>query len=175
MTKGQVMQMNVKEFMAELYRGVPPEQVTYLFTLPDRATYPYKIGQMDQMLEKAMALNRSKDVYFGLHLIHKGRVGEVYNIGGHNEMRNIDIVKLICKELGKPESLITYVTDRKGHDMRYAIDPTKIHSELGWLPETRFADGIQKTIAWYLENREWWETIISGEYQNYYEKMYGNR
>ena len=108
-------------------------------------------------------------------IIHNGRVGEVYNIGGHNEMRNIDIVKIICKELGKPESLITYVTDRKGHDMRYAIDPTKIHNELGWLPETKFADGIKKTIQWYLDNREWWETIISGEYQDYYEKMYKNR
>ena len=108
-------------------------------------------------------------------IIHKGRVGEVYNIGGHNEMRNIDIVKIICDALGKPYSLITYVTDRKGHDMRYAIDPTKIHNELGWLPETKFADGIQKTIQWYLDNREWWETIISGEYQNYYEKMYANR
>ena len=92
-----------------------------------------------------------------------------------NEMRNIDIVKLICKELGKPESLITHVTDRKGHDMRYAIDPAKIHNELGWLPETKFADGIKKTIRWYLDNREWWENIINGEYQNYYERMYGNR
>ncbi len=108
-------------------------------------------------------------------IIRKGCVGEVYNIGGHNEMKNIDIVKLICKHLGKPESLITYVTDRKGHDMRYAIDPTKIHNELGWLPETMFADGIKKTIDWYLNNKEWWETIISGEYQNYYEKMYGDR
>ena len=108
-------------------------------------------------------------------ILRNGRVGEVYNVGGHNEMRNIDIVRLICQKLGKPESLITYVADRKGHDMRYAIDPTKIHSELGWLPETRFADGIDKTIAWYLNNREWWETIISGEYRNYYEKMYGNR
>lgn len=108
-------------------------------------------------------------------IIHKGRVGEVYNVGGHNEMKNIDIVKIICKELGKPESLITHVTDRKGHDMRYAIDPTKIHNELGWLPETKFEDGIKKTIKWYLDNRQWWETIISGEYQNYYEKMYGNR
>ncbi len=108
-------------------------------------------------------------------IIRKGRVGEVYNIGGHNEMRNIDIVKLICKSLDKPESLITFVTDRKGHDMRYAIDPTKIHTELGWLPETKFADGIQKTIRWYLDNRDWWEQIISGEYQNYYEKMYANR
>ena len=108
-------------------------------------------------------------------IIHKGRVGEVYNVGGHNEMKNIDIVKMICKALNKPESLITYVTDRKGHDMRYAIDPTKIHNELGWLPETKFEDGIQKTIQWYLDHKEWWETIISGEYQNYYEKMYGNR
>ncbi len=106
-------------------------------------------------------------------IIHKGKEGEVYNVGGHNEMANIDIVKLICKKLGKPESLITYVTDRKGHDMRYAIDPTKIHSELGWLPETKFADGIELTIKWYLENKEWWETIISGEYKNYYQKMYG--
>ena len=108
-------------------------------------------------------------------IVRKGRVGEVYNIGGHNEMRNIDIVKLICQKLGKPESLIIYVADRKGHDMRYAIDPTKIHNELGWLPETKFADGIDKTIDWYLNHREWWETIISGEYQNYYERMYGNR
>ena len=108
-------------------------------------------------------------------ILRRGRVGEVYNIGGHNEMRNIDIVRLICRELGKPESLITYVADRKGHDMRYAIDPAKIHSELGWLPQTKFADGIRKTIAWYLDNREWWETILSGEYQDYYERMYGNR
>lgn len=108
-------------------------------------------------------------------IIHNGRVGEVYNVGGHNEKTNIEIVKIICKELGKPESLITHVADRKGHDMRYAIDPTKIHNELGWLPETKFEDGIKKTIKWYLENKEWWETIISGEYQNYYEKMYANR
>ena len=108
-------------------------------------------------------------------IVRRGKVGEVYNVGGHNEKRNIDIVKIILKELGKPESLITYVADRKGHDMRYAIDPTKIHRELGWLPETKFDDGIKKTIKWYLENREWWEDIISGEYQNYYEKMYGDR
>ena len=108
-------------------------------------------------------------------IIHGGRVGEVYNVGGHNEMRNIDIVRLICRALGKPERLITFVTDRKGHDMRYAIDPTKIHNELGWLPETKFADGIQRTIQWYLDNRQWWEGIVSGEYRSYYEKMYGNR
>ena len=114
-------------------------------------------------------------------VIHKGKVGEVYNIGGHNEMKNIDIVNLICRELdelGKTENaerLITHVTDRKGHDMRYAIDPAKIHGELGWLPETKFEDGIKKTISWYLENEDWWSEIISGEYQNYYKKMYGSR
>ena len=108
-------------------------------------------------------------------IIHNGKVGEVYNVGGHNEKQNIEIVKIICKELGKPESLITHVGDRKGHDMRYAIDPTKIHNDLGWLPETKFEDGIKKTIQWYLDNKEWWETIISGEYQNYYDKMYSNR
>ena len=105
-------------------------------------------------------------------ILRSGKVGEIYNIGGHNEMRNIDIVRLICRELGKTESLITHVTDRKGHDMRYAIDPTKIHTELGWLPETKFADGIVKTIRWYLDNRPWLEEIVSGEYQNYYRKMY---
>ncbi|NLJ17129.1 MAG: dTDP-glucose 4,6-dehydratase [Clostridiales bacterium] len=108
-------------------------------------------------------------------IIHNGKDGEVYNIGGHNEKTNIEIVKIICKELSKPESLITYVKDRAGHDLRYAIDPAKIHKELGWLPETKFEDGIKKTIKWYLENRSWWQEIISGEYQNYYEKMYGNR
>lgn len=108
-------------------------------------------------------------------IIRQGKVGEVYNIGGHNEMKNIDIVKIICEALGKPESLITHVTDRKGHDMRYAIDPAKIHGELGWLPETMFKEGIQKTIQWYLDNKEWWERIISGEYQNYYDSMYGKR
>lgn len=108
-------------------------------------------------------------------ILQKGRVGEVYNVGGHNEMKNIDIVKLICKALGKPESLIHHVTDRKGHDRRYAIDPTKIHEELGWLPETKFADGIKKTIQWYLDHEEWWQPIISGEYQQYYQKMYGSR
>ena len=108
-------------------------------------------------------------------ILQNGKEGEVYNIGGHNEMKNIDIVKLILEYLGKSEELITYVTDRKGHDRRYAIDPAKIHSELGWLPETMFADGIKKTIQWYLDNKSWWEPIISGEYQNYYEKMYGNR
>ncbi len=108
-------------------------------------------------------------------IIHNGKVGEVYNIGGHNEKTNIYIVKKILELLGKPESLITYVADRKGHDLRYAIDPTKIKNELGWEPDTMFDDGIVKTVNWYLENRDWWENIISGDYQNYYEKMYNNR
>ena len=108
-------------------------------------------------------------------IIHKGREGEVYNVGGHNERKNIDIVRLICKALGKSESLITYVANRKGHDMRYAIDPTKIHNELGWLPETKFEDGIQKTIQWYLDNKAWWQEIVSGDYRNYYQRMYGER
>lgn len=108
-------------------------------------------------------------------IIRKGREGEVYNVGGHNEKSNLDVVKIILKALGKSEDLITFVKDRPGHDRRYAIDPTKIHNELGWLPQTKFEDGIAKTIAWYLANKEWWQEIISGEYQKYYEKMYKNR
>lgn len=108
-------------------------------------------------------------------VIRKGREGEVYNIGGHNERTNLEVVRAVLRELDKPESLITYVTDRPGHDQRYAIDPTKIHNELGWLPETKFDDGIKKTVKWYLDNREWWETILRGEYQDYYEHMYANR
>lgn len=108
-------------------------------------------------------------------IIRKGRVGEVYNIGGHNERTNLEVVKTILRELGKPESLINYVTDRPGHDQRYAIDPAKISSELGWNPATKFDDGIKKTIQWYLDNRAWWEHILSGDYQNYYAKMYANR
>lgn len=105
-------------------------------------------------------------------IIHKGKIGEVYNVGGHNEKSNIDIVKTILKLLGKSEDLITFVEDRKGHDMRYAIDPTKIYNDLGWLPETKFEDGIKKTIDWYLNNKKWWKDIISGEYKEYYNKMY---
>lgn len=108
-------------------------------------------------------------------IIRKGREGETYNIGGHNERANIAVVKTVLRELGKPETLIEHVTDRKGHDRRYAIDPTKIHAELGWLPTTSFEEGIKKTVAWYLEHRAWWEHIVSGAYASYYEKMYGNR
>lgn len=106
-------------------------------------------------------------------ILERGKPGEVYNIGGHNEMHNIDIVRMICDYLGKPYSLIEFVKDRKGHDLRYAIDPAKAERELGWKPETEFADGIKKTLGWYLENRRWWEEIVSGEYREYYKKMYG--
>lgn len=100
-------------------------------------------------------------------IIHGGRVGEVYNVGGHNEKRNIDVVKIILSELGKPESLITHVADRAGHDRRYAIDPAKINAELGWSPETLFDEGIKKTIRWYLENRQWMDDIKSGKYAEF--------
>ncbi len=93
-------------------------------------------------------------------ILHGNCVGEIYNIGGHNEMCNLDIVKLICQRLGKPEDLITYVADRKGHDLRYAIDPSKIYDALGWLPKTKFENGIKQTIQWYVENRNWWESIL---------------
>ncbi len=108
-------------------------------------------------------------------ILHKGTDGEVYNIGGHNERTNLEVVKAILRELGKPESLISYVKDRAGHDMRYAIDPTKVSNELGWEPTVMFDDGIKETIQWYLDNRNWWEEIISGEYKDYYKKMYSDR
>lgn len=108
-------------------------------------------------------------------VLHKGTIGDVYNIGGHNEWKNIDIVKLVLKEIGKPESLITYVKDRPGHDKRYAIDAAKIKNDLGWIPSYQFESGIKKTIAWYVENKQWWERIISGEYKKYYEQQYAER
>ena len=112
----------------------------------------------------------------GIDLVMRnGRNGEVYNIGGHNERHNIDVVKTILKELNKPESLITYVTDRKGHDLRYAIDPTKIESELGWKPKYNFESGIKETIEWYMNNQDWMDDVTSGDYMNYYEKMYGDK
>lgn len=108
-------------------------------------------------------------------ILENGRLGEVYNIGGHNEKTNLEVVKTVLKILGKSEDLIRFVKDRPGHDMRYAIDPTKIRNELGWYPETTFEEGIKKTTQWYLENRSWWENIVNGDYVKYYEKMYKNR
>lgn len=108
-------------------------------------------------------------------ILRHGRIGEVYNVGGHNERTNLEVVKTILKVLNKPESLIRYVKDRPGHDMRYAIDPTKLENELGWKPEYNFDTGIRQTIEWYLNNKEWWQNIISGEYTKYFDKMYGER
>ncbi|MBN1633839.1 MAG: dTDP-glucose 4,6-dehydratase [Ignavibacteria bacterium] len=108
-------------------------------------------------------------------VLEKGKFGEVYNIGGNNEWFNIDIVKLILKLLGKPESLITFVKDRPGHDRRYAIDSSKIQNELGWKPANVFEDGISKTIKWYRENEQWWKKVMSGEYMKYYEQNYAHK
>lgn len=108
-------------------------------------------------------------------VLHEGRVGEVYNVGGHNEKTNIEVVKAILKQLDKPESLIKYVDDRLGHDRRYAIDPTKLQTELGWEPKYNFETGLKDTINWYLENRSWWENILSGDYKRYYEQQYGKK
>jgi dTDP-glucose 4,6-dehydratase len=108
-------------------------------------------------------------------IIRKGRVGEIYNIGGHNERTNLEVVQTILKALNKPESLIQYVSDRPGHDRRYAIDPTKLETELGWKPKYNFDTGIQQTIQWYLDNKEWWQHILSGEYSSYFDNMYGER
>ena len=108
-------------------------------------------------------------------VLHEGKNGEVYNIGGNNEKKNIEIVKLILQELKKPESLITFVTDRLGHDRRYAIDAEKLRRELGWEPAHTFEKGIRETIQWYLSHKEWWQRILSGEYQQYYSKQYSER
>jgi dTDP-glucose 4,6-dehydratase len=108
-------------------------------------------------------------------VLHNGKIGEVYNIGGNNERTNLQIIHTILKELGKPDSLITYVKDRLGHDRRYGIDATKITSELGWAPKYHFESGIKETIQWYLNNQDWWKRILSGQYQEYYQKQYGER
>lgn len=106
-------------------------------------------------------------------VLHEGKIGEVYNIGGNNEKENIEIIKLVLKDLKRSEDLIEYVEDRLGHDRRYAIDSTKIQEELGWKPEYTFEVGIKETIEWYLDNRNWLNSVISGDYISYYEKMYG--
>ncbi len=108
-------------------------------------------------------------------VVHKGKAGEVYNIGGNNEWKNIDLVKLLLKKLGKSEKLITFVRDRPGHDKRYAIDSSKIQQDLGWKPGYTFEEGVSETVDWYLSHQSWWKRIMSGEYQEYYKKMYEER
>ncbi len=108
-------------------------------------------------------------------VLHKGVAGQVYNIGGNSERRNIDVVKTVLETLGKPETLVTFVKDRPGHDRRYAIDGAKIERELGWRPSVAFEAGIARTIAWYRENTAWWQRIVSGEYKEYYQRMYQDR
>ncbi|MPM46776.1 dTDP-glucose 4,6-dehydratase 2 [bioreactor metagenome] len=108
-------------------------------------------------------------------IVRKGRIGEIYNIGGHNERNNMQIIRIILQLLNKPESLITFVTDRPGHDLRYAIDATKIRRELNWQPKYSFDTGIQQTVEWYLSNQDWWKNIISEDYQDYYQRMYEGR
>ena len=108
-------------------------------------------------------------------VLRRGEPGEVYNVGGCNEMTNLELVTLLVDRLGKPRDLITFVTDRPGHDRRYAIDASRILGELGWAPTVTFAEGLARTVDWYLANRTWWETIRSGEYRDYYERMYGGR
>jgi dTDP-glucose 4,6-dehydratase len=108
-------------------------------------------------------------------VMHNGVNGEVYNVGGNNERTNMQIIETILAELGKPSSLITYVKDRLGHDRRYGIDATKITNELGWKPKYHFESGIKETIQWYLDNKEWWQRIQSGVYQEYYAKQYAAR
>ncbi len=161
----------------------PGARITMAPTFPGEADPPHHHpGAPDESLP---VYGKGENVRDWLHVydhcaaidlvMRKGRAGEVYNVGGHNERTNLDVVKTVLRELGKPESLITFVTDRPGHDRRYAIDPSKIHAELGWLPRTKFDDGIHQTVQWYLDNRQWWEHILAGEYQNYYQAMYGNR
>ena len=116
-------------------------------------------------------------------IYHQGKNGDTYNIGGHNEWTNIDLIKVMCRimdrklgrEAGESEKLITYVKDRAGHDLRYAIDSTKLQKELNWVPSLQFEEGLEKTIDWYLANTEWMENVTSGDYQSYYEKQYQNR
>jgi dTDP-glucose 4,6-dehydratase len=107
-------------------------------------------------------------------IIHKGKNGEVYNIGGHNERTNLEVVRTILRELDKPDSLILFVPDRKGHDLRYAIDPSKIENELGWVPKFNFDKGIRETVSWYLDNQEWTNGVLSGSYRDWVEKQYNN-
>ena len=153
-----------------------PEKLIPLFINNIRHGKPLPVYVRDWLFVEDHAL--AIDLIF-----HKGKPGDTYNIGGFNEWKNIDLIKVVIKTvdrlLGNPEGtsehLITYVTDRKGHDMRYAIDSRKLQEELGWEPSLQFEEGIEKTVRWYLDNQEWMDRITSGDYRDYYEKMYANR
>lgn len=158
-----------------------PEKLIPLFINNIKNNKPLPVYGKGENIRDWLWVNdhaRAIDVIF-----HKAKLGETYNIGGHNEWKNIDLIKVICKvmdkkmgrEMGTSEQLITYVTDRAGHDMRYAIDATKLKIELGWEPSLQFEEGIEKTIDWYLDNEEWLNNITSGDYQKYYESQYANR
>ncbi|GIM56347.1 dTDP-glucose 4,6-dehydratase [Capnocytophaga canimorsus] len=158
-----------------------PEKLIPLFINNIRSNKPLPVYGRGENVRDWLYVEdhaRAIDVIF-----HKGKIGDTYNIGGFNEWKNIDLIRVIIKEvdkqLGRPEGssekLITFVTDRAGHDLRYAIDATKIKEELGWEPSLQFEEGIQRTVAWYLQNQEWLDTITSGDYQKYYDQMYKNR
>ena len=158
-----------------------PEKLIPLFINNIRHRKPLPVyGKGDNVRDWLYVIDHARaiDVIF-----HKGKVAETYNIGGFNEWKNIDIIKVVIRTvdrlLGHPEGysldLITYVTDRKGHDLRYAIDSTKLKDELGWEPSLQFEEGIEKTVRWYLDNQEWMDNVTSGDYQKYYENMYRDR
>ena len=166
----------------EVYGDLPLDRPDLFFTETMNlvTSSPYSASKASaDLLTLGEGLNVRDWLYVEDHckaidmVIQSGRVGEIYNVGGHNEKRNIDVVKTILAALSKPESLITHVKDRAGHDLRYAIDPTKISTELGWRPETSFDVGIAETIKWYLDNTEWMDEIKSGEYAEYSRRIYG--
>lgn len=158
-----------------------PEKLIPLFINNIRNNKPLPVyGKGENVRDWLYVIDHARaidDVY------HKGKDGETYNIGGFNEWKNIDLIKVICsvmdkklgREAGTSEKLITYVTDRAGHDLRYAIDANKIMNELGWKPSLQFEEGIEKTVDWYLSNQQWMDDVTSGVYQNYYKSMYSNR
>ncbi|PCI94188.1 MAG: dTDP-glucose 4,6-dehydratase [Flavobacteriales bacterium] len=158
-----------------------PEKLIPLFINNIKSNKPLPVYGKGENIRDWLWVNdhaRAIDVIF-----HDGVNGETYNIGGHNEWTNIDLIKVMCKVMdeklnrpeGESEKLITYVTDRAGHDMRYAIDATKLKNDLGWVPSLQFEEGIRNTIDWYLENEDWMNNITSGDYENYYEKQYAER
>lgn len=158
-----------------------PEKLIPLFINNIRNNKPLPVyGKGENVRDWLYVIDHARAID---EVYHKGKDGETYNIGGFNEWKNIDLIKVICsvmdkklgREAGTSEKLITYVTDRAGHDLRYAIDANKIMNELGWKPSLQFEEGIEKTVDWYLNNQQWMDDVTSGVYQNYYQAMYSNR